>query len=99
MAKVYPYKSGDEIALWAFYCPGCKYDHALAIRQYQEGGNPQWNFNGDVDKPTFSPSLLVFGGDPDRRCHTFIKKGQIQFLDDCFHELKGQTVEIPDYEV
>ena len=99
MAKVHPYKgSSGEINLWAFFCPGCKYDHALAIRQYTEGGNPQWTFNGDVDKPTFTPSLLVWGSDQSRRCHSFITDGQIQFLSDCFHDLKGQTVEIPEYE-
>jgi hypothetical protein len=99
MAKVHPYKgSSGEINLWAFFCPGCKYDHALAIRQYTEGGNPQWTFNGDADKPTFTPSLLVFGSVPEKRCHSFITDGKIQFLDDCFHELKGQTIEIPEYE-
>lgn len=99
MAKVHPYTNGkDEIIMWAFFCPGCQYDHALAVTQYQVGGNPQWDFNGDPDKPTFSPSLLVFGSDQSRRCHTFIKNGQIQFLDDCFHDLKGQTVDLPDCE-
>jgi hypothetical protein len=29
------------------------------------------------------------------RCHVFITNGQIQFLDDCTHALKGQTVPIP----
>jgi hypothetical protein len=66
--------------------------------KYTEGGNPQWIFNGDVDKPTFTPSLLVFGSVPEKRCHSFITDGKILFLDDCFHELKGQTVEIPEYE-
>lgn len=28
-------------------------------------------------------------------CHSFIADGRIQFLGDCTHELKGQTVEIP----
>lgn len=29
-------------------------------------------------------------------CHSFIRDGRIQFLDDCTHKLKGQTVELPD---
>lgn len=29
-------------------------------------------------------------------CHSFIRNGMIQFLDDCSHELKGQTVELPE---
>ena len=32
------------------------------------------------------------------RCHSFIREGKIQFLSDCSHELKGQTVIIPDFE-
>ncbi len=31
-------------------------------------------------------------------CHSFVTDGRIQFLDDCTHELKGQTVDLPDWE-
>lgn len=30
-----------------------------------------------------------------RRCHSFITDGQIQFLEDCSHELAGKTVPLP----
>lgn len=103
MPKVVPYydHSRTKINLWVFHCPGCGYDHGLWIRQCLEGGNPQWSFNGDVDKPTFSPSLLVYVDDTrkESQCHSFIRDGMIQFLDDCKHELAGQTVEIPDSEI
>lgn len=70
-----------------FYCPACKELHTV---------NPKgWNFNGDYDKPTFSPSILVTWGD-DRRCHSFIKDGEIQYLSDSTHELAGQTVDLED---
>jgi hypothetical protein len=56
-----------------------------------------WQFNGDVEKPTFTPSLLAFNSPPPNgRCHSFVKDGRIQFLGDCTHELKGQTVDLPD---
>lgn len=29
-------------------------------------------------------------------CHSFVTDGQIQFLNDCTHELSGQTVPLPD---
>lgn len=32
----------------------------------------------------------------DTRCHTFIKEGQVQFLNDCTHSLAGQTLPLPD---
>lgn len=33
---------------------------------------------------------------PKTICHSFVTDGKIQFLDDCTHELKGQTVELPE---
>jgi hypothetical protein len=39
-----------------FRCPGCKSFHGPAIG---EGGGPRWSFNGDYERPVFSPSLLV----------------------------------------
>jgi hypothetical protein len=36
--------------LLSFYCPGCKCNHAFDKR---------WTFDGNMEAPTFSPSLLV----------------------------------------
>lgn len=98
---------GDHAWIW---CPGCKANHSLRFRM-PSNPTPQeiedqrmnrhglWSFNGDYEKPTFSPSLLVFANDPDIRCHSFIRDGKIEFLMDSFHELKGQTVELPDCDL
>lgn len=32
-----------------------------------------------------------------RRCHSFVRAGQIQFLGDCSHALAGQTVPLPEW--
>lgn len=32
-------------------------------------------------------------------CHSFVTDGKIQFLDDCTHNLKGQTVELPNWDL
>ena len=61
---------------------------------------PSWEFNGDYDKPTFRPSILMtttYNG-KDVCCHSFVTNGKIQFLSDCNHELAGQTIELPDLE-
>jgi hypothetical protein len=79
---------------WLFECPGCGYGHAPHTR----GARQLWTFNGDEERPTFHPSILVFQSEPSRRCHSFVRDGQIQFLDDCFHALKGQTVPLPDVD-
>jgi hypothetical protein len=72
-----------------FFCPGCKYGHSFDQR---------WTFNGDLVRPTFEPSLLVNQHEPKARCHSFVRGGQIQFLGDCFHELRGQTVPLGPVE-
>lgn len=50
-----------EGGLVAFWCPGC--DEAHNLRPRAEGApSPSWEFNGDGDHPTFSPSVLVTSG-------------------------------------
>lgn len=39
-----------------FWCPGCDGMHRV---QHGAGSGPRWTWNGNVDKPTFSPSVLV----------------------------------------
>lgn len=34
----------------------------------------------------------------DTRCHSFVRAGRIEFLGDCTHALKGQTVELKPFE-
>lgn len=46
---------GDRRAFW---CPGCEEFHTLNVGM----GSPSWRFNGDYDKPTFEPSVLVRSG-------------------------------------
>jgi hypothetical protein len=91
-AKIHNMGSGD----WAFHCPGCGYAHSFRVTG--DATRPQWNWNGSVDKPTFTPSLLVNGSSPEWRCHLFVTDGNILFLDDCCHPLRGKTIEIPDWE-
>lgn len=79
------HEDGDHI--WIF-CPGCQEAHALQVT-----GSKAWTWNGDLEKPTFSPSLLCVS---KIRCHSFICNGRIKFLGDCEHDLKGQTVDLPE---
>lgn len=81
--------------LYLFHCPGCGNDHPFEIECANGNG---WTWNGSMDKPTFSPSLLCNPDIPEVRCHSFVSDGKIQFLSDCFHKLAGQTVDIPDWE-
>ena len=67
---------------YSFYCPGCECDHGFNT---DKSKRPAWDFNGDLVKPTISPSLKVTWGrgeKPPFLCHSFIRAGQIQFLSD-----------------
>lgn len=79
---------------WYFWCPGCNELHNYTTDR-KEGLHPGWTFNGDMEKPTFSPSLLY----PSKavRCHLFLKDGKLEFCGDCGHALAGKTVDLPDY--
>lgn len=52
---------------YTFACPGCKHTHVIPVRVSEEqikrrgSAPPCWDFNGSMDSPTFSPSLLVTG--------------------------------------
>ena len=41
----------------AFWCPACDGAHAIPVNR-----PGAWTWDGDVEKPTFSPSLLVQSG-------------------------------------
>lgn len=85
-----------------FDCPGCGSLHCIAVAEPNPMG-ARWTWNGSLDKPTFSPSILVKANytSPNRLddiCHSFVNDGRIQFLSDCTHSLAGQTVDLPDFE-
>ncbi len=91
MAKVQKlHNQSDEFAGYLVFCPGCECYHLFDSR---------WTFNGDFEKPTFDGSMLVNKDDPTSRCHSFLTNGEWQFLQDCFHHLAGQTVDLVDLDL
>ena len=99
-----------------FWCPGCEYlykddpDPAGGLHMLPVDGDtpfPKWTFNGNLEKPTLSPSILS-SHDFARRpgpdgeiveqkfvCHSFLVDGVFQFLGDCTHQYANQFVPIP----
>ena len=91
-------ETGDHLE-WGFWCPGCRMLHSYVTqRRSPKDIGPVWQWNGSEDKPTFTPSLLCWGSRPEQRCHIFVTNGKIQFLSDCHHDLKGQTVDMVDFD-
>lgn len=41
-----------------FWCPGCDGVHGIRVGQ-EDGSRPRWGYNGNPEKPTFTPSILV----------------------------------------
>ena len=109
MAKVEIFTDNELEKTYRFHCPGCNDTHLFWVKNlrnapvWKAAGDgreqgPVWDFNGDVERPTVRPSILVTTRFPDHTkiCHSFITDGKIQFLGDCTHELRGQTVELPE---
>jgi hypothetical protein len=89
----------QTVDYYHFYCPGCNALHSYAV---SDDGS-QWQFNGNLDSPTFTPSLLNTKPVKDEKgnvifktsCHLFVTNGKIIYCGDCTHALSGQTVEMP----
>ena len=92
---------------YEIFCPGCGYAHYFSIEMPQRSNGAQWSFNGDFERPTFNPSLIVTVN-PDRDpefecprsvCHSFVRDGNWEFLSDSTHALAGKTVPVPAYPI
>jgi len=95
---------------YIFFCPACQCGHGIWTTSRNEN-NALWDFDGNMESPTISPSILLRhtkyetgeDGMPIKEtvnnivCHSFVKNGMIQFLGDCTHELKNQTIELPEF--
>lgn len=51
----------QEDGMVAIQCPGCKTYHHINVNRVRQA-HPCWEFNGSMESPTFSPSLLVTTG-------------------------------------
>lgn len=51
-------RTGDGGRL-LFRCPGCNEAHQVTVG---EGPGPRWGFNGNYERPTFTPSVLIKTG-------------------------------------
>ena len=80
-----------------FCCPGCAERggdgiHMLPVNSAVK--TPSWVWDGNLDAPTLSPSILT--RTDDTVCHSFLRAGVFEFLSDCTHSLAGQTVPMGD---
>lgn len=84
-------RQGAQLWMW---CPGCDQAHAVEVEQ---GAPPRWEWDGDLESPTISPSILCHN---EQHCHSFVRAGRWEFCADSGHKLAGQTVPmvpLPDW--
>src|SRR5258708_6818276 len=96
---------------YLFFCEGCGCCHGFRTatwamptgmtEQDLEWFQYKWTFNGDLEKPTITPSLHIHTvdkkGDKTTKCHSFVIDGKIEFLLDCNHKLAGQTIDLQPF--
>lgn len=80
----------DHGLTYLHWCPGCERLHPINVGK-PNSYNAIWKFDGNLEAPTFSPSINIVG-----QCHYIISGGNIQFISDSKHKLAGQTVPLPD---
>lgn len=84
-----------------FVCPGCVvgsrpgYDgvHRLPVNVKEDIDKASWDWDGNLEFPTLSPSILTTG---PFRCHSYINQGVFDFLVDSEHQFSGRKIPIPD---
>lgn len=86
--------NGDQ---WVgHWCPGCRCAHVFYVNRDKR---PCWTFDGNVEKPSFAPSMRSFtpanekDGTPEvTLCHYVLTAGVINFLPDSSdHDLRGEV--------
>lgn len=85
--------ANGEIYGYHINCPACKTIHTFDLKR--------WTFNDNFEEPTFSPSMLAnkdLKNPKYPKCHSFVRNGKIEFLNDCTHDLAGQTVDLLEIE-
>ncbi len=90
---------GQTYTSLMFVCPGCvgvlggSGLHMLPVNCEIEG--LCWIWDGNLEQPTLSPSILT-GGSTEDICHSFLREGVFKFLNDSTHSLAGKYAPIPD---
>ena len=64
MPRVELFTDTNGVEYASFDCPGCNEPHGPVVARSGKQPGPVWGWNRDLDRPTFTPSLLVRGTVP-----------------------------------
>lgn len=92
----------EGVEAYSHWCTACQECHTFYI---QDQGPEKWSFNGNVDRPTFSPSMKLYriGKKKDEErtlCHYILTDGVMNYCNDSPHAFAGKSVpleDIPDH--
>lgn len=97
--------------LYEFWCPGCEDHHHIRTEEAPTWGRDLttkepyqvcWRFNGDMDKPTFSPSMKlttqVGQGRAIHVCHVAIHGGMLEYFAATSHGLAKKFIPMTELE-
>ena len=100
-------RRGETKSYFLVWCPGCGCGHCFWCGPGFD--HPaRWEFNGNYEKPSFSPSLRQFvlitddDGVPvnprqeQTVCHLHVTDGEVRYCGDNPHKLNNQTVPMQD---
>lgn len=97
---------------YLFYCPSCRSHHSFVCRRERGKHTANWQFNGDMERPTFTPSLRIISSRPRpgvpvdnvggsdmeeyTMCHLFVTDGVIHYCGDTPTAFAGKQVPLED---
>lgn len=100
MAKltVHPFVGQNGPAkMYYFYCPACDERHGYTVIDGDEAeGKIGWAFDGNLETPTFSPSLQLLTAERKTTCHLHVRAGMIEYCGDAPHAMAGERVPMVD---
>ncbi len=101
-----------EDGMLMFVCPGCDEVHGIRV-EGEHAWEWNRSIESPTFTPSILVEQTLYGLDKlsfrqykgiypceatKAVCHSFVTDGQIKFLEDSYHQLAGQTVDLPDWD-
>ena len=98
----------------AFWCPGCERAHVIRIgAKPDQGWTFDGNIDAPAFAPSIkvtyrhpkghsneNPAPIGYAGEyVEDICHSFVRKGMVEFCGDSTHTLAGKIVPLPDFPI
>lgn len=96
-SKLRSITDGNGAKGFAHWCPGCREVHLVWHTKGPRKHKVTWDWNGDAENPTVTPSLRIETPHERKVCHYRLEAGFIKYCSDSTHRLRGQNVVLPNW--